>query len=392
MNICMIGFGIGKTHGTYVGGHVNSVINLSQALANDGFEIHIVSTPPIYSDQQEKESAYELQKGVTLHLVNMRHKTTQIDTSKKGRLSIGYGIMSFNSIVSKVRSLHKDVNFDVVHGHSGFPWVSLLTEYFHISDGVPVVHTLYCPLPGNFTHRLASMVCFSKLDYLIAVSDNVRNSLGNLFPAQKTMVIPPLVDSSRYHQHKAVHVDFPRLLYLGNLSKTKGLDVLLTALKSVKQVYPDVKLQLCLDVPLEVINKSAEIKGWLESYGLANNIIPIGITSDLPALMRQSDIFIAPFISTWGPIDYPLSIMEAMACGLPVIVSRIGGIPEIVKHGNNGLLVKPNEPSELADAILYLLKDPDLRIMIGSNAAKQAIYLNSKIIEKTKSVYHNIRG
>lgn len=391
MKICMVGFGIGKTHGAFVGGHVNNVINLSRALAENGFQVHIVTTPPIHTNLRKSEASYELQKGVTIHTVNVAYNNASNKISEKGRLSLSCGFKSSFQIVSTIKKLHKNESFDVIHGHSGFPWVALIPEYLRVRKSIPSVHTLCCPIKDSWGHRMISKFCLSKLDLTIALSDNVRNSLKNIISEQRIKVIPPLIDLSRFNHNFKEKSDSPHLLYVGNLSKTKGLHILLEALKIIKNDFPNIKLSLGLDMPLnEFESRDLEIKEKLIALDLTENVIPLGIIKNLPEVMARSDMLVAPFINTYGPVDYPLSILEAMASGLPVVATNVGGIPEIVKHGENGLLIEPNNPIDLANTIIYLLNNPDVIEVMGKKGVSSIQNLTAGVVDSYIEIYQSI--
>lgn len=388
MKICMVGFGIGKTHGAFVGGHVNNVINLSKALANEGHEIDIISTPPIHSDNTP--GTYQVADNITIHTVNLQKKLDSTKISEKGRLSIVYGVKSYYKIISTIKKLHKLKKFDVIHGHSGLPWVASIPEYVRIIEGIPVTHTLYCPLEN--VHKVPSKLCFSRVDSVIALSQNVKSSLEGVVLENKIRNIPPLIDISRFTPKYKENSQVPiNLLYLGNLSRAKGIVTLINALKIIKKDYTDIKLVLCLDIPVDEYHKrDLNIKNQIKEMELEENIVPLGIVENLPDLMSQSDIFVAPFQNTQEPADYPLSILEAMACELPVVSTNVGGIPEIVKDNEFGLLVEPENPVELANKIIYLLKNDAIRIKMGQKGSVFVRNLNEDIIKETLKNYMEI--
>jgi len=396
----MVGLGVGKTHGTFVGGHVNNIINLSKALAEEGFQIHIVTTPPIHSDSEELEPRYELQKNVTIHTVNVQHRVDSKEISKRGNLSLSYGVKAYFKIVSMIRRLCRVEGLDIVHGHSGYPEVALILKYLKIRDRISTIHTLYCPIKENKLYRLFSKLCLSNLDLIIALSGNVKRSLEGIIPESKIKIIPPLIDLPRFIQvskertkrMKVHRTHTPHILYIGNLSKTKGLHVLLRALKIVKDNFPNVKLLLGLDIPLERFKcENFEMKKDINVLGLADNVVPLGIIKNLPEIMARSELFVAPFLSTQGPADYPLSILEAMASGLPVVATDVGGIPEIVKHGYNGILVKPNDPLELAEAINYLLENEDEARRMGMRGVEFEKSISEGVVKEYKLMYERMR-
>jgi glycosyltransferase involved in cell wall biosynthesis len=94
---------------------------------------------------------------------------------------------------------------------------------------------------------------------------------------------------------------------------------------------------------------------------------------DVVNYYHNADIFINPsFYETLG-----MSTIEAMASGLPVITTPVGGVPEVVEHGKTGLLVKPGDTDELVKAIIRVLEDKDLRLLMGQAARKRAVELFS---------------
>jgi len=392
IKICMVGFGIGKTHGAFVGGHVNNVINLSRALAERGFQIHIVTTPPIHSDRGKSEDSYELQKNVSIHTVGTIYKSASNKISKRGRLGLSYGFKSCFQIVSAIKKLHKKEGFDIIHGHSGYPWVALIPEYLRICENIPSVHTLYCPIKNGRVHRILSKLFLLKLDLIVALSSNVKQSLRDIIPEDRIKVVSPLVDISRFmvKRNFKEKLDSHYLLYLGNLSKTKGLHILLKALRIVKRDFPNIKLLLGLDIPSDELGSMYEIKRELEALDLTENVIPLGIIKDLPEVMARCDIFVAPFTSTYGPADYPLSILEAMACGLPVVATNVGGIPEIVKHGENGLLVEPNNAIDLANAIIFLLNHRGAIKVMREKGVNYVQTLVARAVHSYVKIYQNL--
>ena len=128
---------------------------------------------------------------------------------------------------------------------------------------------------------------------------------------------------------------------------------------------------MAVNMPLGKYKKEKlEIKEKINSLGLDDNVIPLGIVNNMPQVMAATDIFIAPYLSIESIADYPISLLEAMACGKPVIATNVGGIPEIVKQGENGLLVRPNDPSELAKTILYMLRNRERAKRMSKQGAK----------------------
>ena len=105
----------------------------------------------------------------------------------------------------------------------------------------------------------------------------------------------------------------------------------------------------------------SSISAAIAEAGLADRVELLGDRTDVRDLLARSDIFVLATLSE----GMPFALLEAMAEGLPAVASSVGGIPEIVQDGENGLLVPPGDPEELARALHRLLTDADLRIRLG---------------------------
>ncbi len=153
----------------------------------------------------------------------------------------------------------------------------------------------------------------------------------------------------------------PSLLFIGRLAPEKGLPYLIEALVLCSQQG------LVLNLVLVGDGSEQELREQISRYGLKEQVcfkgyVPLG--ERLWDLYRQADIFVLPSLSEGqGKV-----LIEAQACGLPIIATRVGGIPTIIKDGVNGLLVQPRSPEAIAKAIQRLLESPELRKRLSRNA------------------------
>ena len=110
-----------------------------------------------------------------------------------------------------------------------------------------------------------------------------------------------------------------------------------------------------------------------------------GHRDDVPALLRESDIFVLPSRSE----AFPNGLIEAMAAGLPVVATAVGGIVELVRHGENGLLVRPGDSRDLANAIQQLVDDPRRAAALASHARRtiEARYSFERMVTAFERVY-----
>ena len=395
MKICMICPEIGNSGGNaFIGGHTNTVVQLSKALSDRGHEITIITTSHRYpGNRPDKDNLQEWAEVFTLPISGPF-------------LSVKYGLDFAFKTIRKVKKLHKHKKFDVIHGHSGYSMLALITGVSAKTSNLPSIHSIYCPIQvagGNvvklFSNKILSKFYFSQVDKIIAVTENVRSSLTKAgIVENKTAEILPGINTELYNQnvsgdgarkgHYNIDPDQPTLIYVGNLTIQKGLSVLIDALNIAAKEIPNIKLLMVLNMPLERYENPGrldadmgqlfKIKEKIKHYGLEDNIIPLGLLDNMPQVMAASDMFITPFLDTVGIVDYPTSLLEAMAVGKPVIATRVGGIPEIIEHKGNGILVEPNNVDELVNAIMYMLNNKEEAKNMGKEGAKM-------ILEKFKS-------
>ncbi len=148
------------------------------------------------------------------------------------------------------------------------------------------------------------------------------------------------------------------ITFVGRLTKSKGLGVLIQAcVQLVKR--ENVLLLIVGDGP-----ERSFITNLVLQKGLRNRVVLLGTRRDVERLLRISDIFVLPSLYE----GFPVALLEAMAARKPVIATKVGGVPMIVKDGVNGLLVTPGDSQELSDRLFRLLGDKSLRAELSENA------------------------
>ncbi len=244
----------------------------------------------------------------------------------------------------RMRSLLACMKYDVVHTHG----YKSLTYLMPLKD-----HTrcLAATFHGATSHSTSSRLfeyieraLFERVDRLFVVSQGALSDLRSRgLRTNRVAVVPNMLTRSfltSCRERKPSADSKLKLLFLGRLSTEKGLDVLLAAL----QMLPD------LDYQLEVVGDGplrTSISEQVDQAGLKNRIVFRGFQPDVIPYLLKADALIMPS-RTEG---LPMSLIEATTAGLPVIASRVGGIPEVITHNRNGLLVEPDRPDQLAKAI-----------------------------------------
>jgi glycosyltransferase involved in cell wall biosynthesis len=155
----------------------------------------------------------------------------------------------------------------------------------------------------------------------------------------------------------------PVLICVAFHAPIKGVDVLIDALGLLREQHPRLKLIQVGGSPDPADASPTEaLKRQAERAGVADRILWLGFRNDVPDLLRCADIYCQPSRSE----ALGLAILEAMTAGLPVVASRVGGVPEAVEDGRTGLLVAPESPQALAAAIASLLVDEEKRRGMGA--------------------------
>jgi len=172
-----------------------------------------------------------------------------------------------------------------------------------------------------------------------------------------------------------------RLLYIGGFhDPVKGGDVLLDALPAIIDRHPGVQVTIAgpgePPARLAAVNGSATWLGWLDADAKAR-------------ALREADIFLMPSTSE----GLPVALLEAMAYGKPIVATRVGGIPDVLADGTEGLLVPPGDVTALADAVVTLVGDPDRAWALGRAAKERVAELGpDTIARRLDLVYQEVIG
>jgi glycosyltransferase involved in cell wall biosynthesis len=254
---------------------------------------------------------------------------------------------------------------DVLHGHglARAPLFALAAR----ASGLPLIVTLHNLVPKlSLQERLAARAALSVAKKIICVSEAVSRSAAKIVPAHKRIVIYNGVELKTAPGEAG-----ETILCMARLSQEKGIDVLIEAMKGL----PDQKL---------VIAGDGLARENLEASS-GPNVEFLGFVDDVPALLSHAAVLAVPSREE----GLGLSALEAMAAGVPVVASSIGGLKEVVVHGETGLLIPPGDPAALADALKTLLADPERRRAMGEIARARicAKFSVEVMREKTRAVW-----
>jgi glycosyltransferase involved in cell wall biosynthesis len=227
----------------------------------------------------------------------------------------------------------------------------------------------------------------------IAVSQAVKQDLTkhHICRASKVTVIHHGVDledfdPARFSTHTS---DLLTVGCISRISPEKGIHYFLSAGAKISESLSNVRFELIGEAqgPVEqgFLEENLRI---LEKQKKRNLFRILGYRADIPLLLSQMDVVVIPSLSE----GFGMVAIEAMAMGKPVVASAVGGISEIVEHGETGLLVEPANANALSKAILDLLHNPQLREKLGNNARRRVekSFSFGRMIEQTLACYDTV--
>jgi glycosyltransferase involved in cell wall biosynthesis len=203
---------------------------------------------------------------------------------------------------------------------------------------------------------------------VLTVSSAGTTGLSPHMPATRVDVLDNAVDVARL-QPAAVDAATPSILFVGTMARRKGLLDLLEALQALRaRGVEDWRLQL-VGAGNEAGDREAQaVQQKYRAAGLGQSMLGPLAGEALGQRLRSASLYVLPSHSEGQPIG----ILEAMASGLPIVATRVGAVPEMVRDGVDGFVVEPRKPAQLADALEELISSPDLRREMGQSARKHA--------------------
>jgi glycosyltransferase involved in cell wall biosynthesis len=210
---------------------------------------------------------------------------------------------------------------------------------------------------------------------LVAVSEKTqRKALKEgvnpecIFVVRNGIVPVSMENANRFEVRKEMGLreDDIFLLSVGRLVYQKAHEILLAAMPAVLEKYPNTKAGICGDGPLH-----SKLEAQIDSLRLAESVKLLGKFDSVTKFLLAADVFVLP--SRWEGL--PIALLEAMSAGLPVIATCVEGVDEVIRDGENGLLVPVEDIGALSKAILRLAGDPDVRHQMGL-AAHQCVNEN----------------
>jgi len=250
-------------------------------------------------------------------------------------------------------------------------------------------------------HRVTywgNLLTFSRNDHVFAVSDHVRTSIRyprllryRRLPPVETLYhgIDPAAEregaaGADVRRELGIAPDAPVVGTVANFKEHKGHRFLLEAADRVRREIPGARFVLVGSGPLET-----EIRRQVAKLSLQDAVVFAGFREDAWRAASAFDVFALASVHE----GLSLAVVEALALGKPAVVTRAGGLPEVVEHGRQGLVVPARDPRALADAIIRLLEDAELRRSMGTAARRRADDFDIRpAVRRIETVYAGLLG
>ncbi|PUU89885.1 glycosyltransferase [Halanaerobium sp.] len=306
-------------------------------------------------------------------------------------------IKDFKSFL-KIRNIISKNEFDIIESHTAK--ASFLTAlalktiknkpiFIYNAHGFDASHIEMNRFADNFFKKLKKYIC-NVADTVIVVSNNTAQNLikENICEKEKISVIPGGVNKNRFKNLSVpVELKNKRKILIGasgRLVERKGFEYLVKAAKIIKE-KSDKSIEFILigEGPLE-----QKIKELIKVYGLKDIFRVISFKDNFPDYLNMFDIFVIPSLNE----GFPLITLEALYLGIPVVSTPVSGMKEAFNHGEQGLFVEKENEKVIADAILKLLENNDLRICMSEKAHELAInkYSDKRVYEDHLKLFEKL--
>ena len=291
-------------------------------------------------------------------------------------------------LASLLYKLVKKENLEIVHGHYAIPHAASLYLLKEMVPTAKIITTLH----GSDIHLLGLDEAYKPVmehslnhqDAITTVSKFMKNFTKEHYNIEKKIqVIYNFVDPHDFSSKKRLSHDKITITHVSNFRKVKRAPDIIKAFAMVCKIVNEVHL--------EMIGQGPELdycRDLAITLGINDKVSFRGSLLNVPQVLCYTDIFVIPSeIEGFG-----LAALEAMACGIPVIASNAGGLPEVVEHEKCGFLITPGDVNTLAKYMLILIENEDLRKKMGTTARKIAIkkFHPDKIVPQYESLYTRV--
>lgn len=341
------------------------------AFAERGHEVHLLSIRKVDI------------KGVRVHTVNVGpvNSTSNILTL----LSYLYLLMTARYRIKKIRPDIVNAHYAMTHGV-----IAAIANIHPLAItvwGADAIYDKGCKMP--WIRSLFLKYAFNRADVVTGTSRYLIREIEDFVVPQKRIEQVAFgVDISDFSPSpEESKCDIIKIGFAKSLKKKYAPDILLMAFSEIHRDYPNTKLIIAGDGPMRL-----ELERMAGDLGLSDKVEFVGFLSKdkLIQHFQSLDIFVQS--SIYQSESFGVAVLEASACGIPVVATNVGGVPEVCVDGQTGFLVAPNDPNAIADAVGKLLNDKKLRNELGENGRAFVVnhYRWSDCVDKMLMLFQDL--
>lgn len=344
-----------------VGGSGIVATELGKSLASRGHQVHVISTETPFRFG-------EFHEGLAFHQV----VTPTYPLFREPQYLL--------SLSNKIVQVARELSLDIIHAHYAIPHATaaFLSQQVLAASGSGTVPRVVTTLHGTDITLVGSDPSYSEIvafsieqsDGVSAVSESLRKSThAELGVSREIAVIPNFLDCAVHHRldvpdlrsRLAGDPDTKVLIHVSNFRPVKRVDAVVQIFDRVRRQVP-ARLLLVGDGP-----ELATAHRVARELGISHLVRALGAQEEVLSLLSASDVFILPSAQE----SFGLAALEAMACEVPVVASRVGGLPEVIEHGITGYLHPPDALDDMAASVVKLLTDPAHHRQVGQAACRR---------------------
>jgi glycosyltransferase involved in cell wall biosynthesis len=360
------------------------LVNLSQALAkHEDIELHIITLTPWVL----KDTSF-LYNGITFHIARCLYSIPFKTSGLPSWLLAGVRTKYWLDVV-RCKKILKQISPDIVHAHG----TEIQYAHIAVNSEYPVVITLQGIIgflnkirkkKGGELQEKIEQSDIRNCKYFISHARFATEYIKELNPTATIEYIDDIVSEGLFNRKRRPQPF--KILFVGSVLRSKGIEDLINALNIVRRTH---------NFTITVVGHCGakykkKIMARIKAMDLKKNVIFVGHIPDEKLLEHYETAGLFVFPSHFE--TSPNVIMEAMSIGLPIVTTRIGGIPDMITHHETGILVEVGNAPALAEAINYVLNNPTVAEVLGSNARIEASnrFRENIVAEKIVKYYYQI--
>jgi L-malate glycosyltransferase len=360
-----------------VGGSGVVASELARCLADRGHRTHVISSDTPFRLRQSDG-------GVRFHRV----ETPGYPLFREPQ----YLLALANRLVQVARA-HR---LDIIHAHYAIPHAAaaylarqiLAGGDAHVPRTITTLHGTDVTILGSDpSYRETVAFCIDQSDAVTAVSASLRDDTRREMPVKSDIVVIANFLDCEFHRRApdpelrakfcAPHEKL--VTHISNLRPVKQVDAVVRVFARIRERVPSRLL---------IVGEGPELgraQQLIDELGVSAAVELVGEAQDVVGLLSISDLFLLPSLQE----SFGLSALEAMACGVPVVASNVGGLPEVVLDGVTGFLHPPGNVDRMADSAIKILSDPELHARMAAEGVRLAVerFSASRIVPQYEALY-----